>query len=233
MSPYFSYTEAHMVTYQIVLSEAQLQTQSTLSHAGGHPVLPPQLGLPHCGLCDTPMTFFFQLQFPATHPWHPWVMAFFQCTHCWSDDYCVPKAFYGKDVVVPEGHLDAYQKNFRVVVFEATEPVEIRLDHEAILQYQPLTLEKSKRKSRTPRIGGEPNWFIQDETPASYMGQPFTFLMQTGEDWTFRSVPDAPRQKTMMGYRREGHYMIFSGLPLYFYGCVVEDRPKVYVFNQK
>ncbi|WP_407539334.1 hypothetical protein Q0M94_14355 [Deinococcus radiomollis] len=83
-----------------------------------------------------------------------------------------------------------------------------------------------------------PVWtWYGEETPVSYNGQPFIFLLQITDDWNFTTAEGAPEQYCypFLGdsYPHPGMYQLFSGLPLFFFGVVEGGRYQVYVINQK
>lgn len=223
-----------MISYELKTSEGvQQQDPSSLSYVGGYPTLPSHLDLPSCQFCLSPLTFFFQTEFKGIESWSDYLMAFFHCTKCFKAGFSVPKAFYKKDIAIPDMHLLDYQKNFRIILFSKRENLVIRNDYKRIISYQSIEFVKTKNRNKKTRIGGIPYWRIQDETPSSYMGSSFEFLMQIDDDWEFPSLAGSPKQQTIIGPSSDSNYYIFSGLPFYMFGCFVEGEPFIYMFNQK
>jgi len=215
----------------------EIQIDSELSFVGGCPNIPGGVPLPDCDFCEDRMTFFFQIAFPQDHEWTGKVMCFFACTSCEPLEYGTPPS--PPDVRnPPDGFLDTYQKNFRVLVHD-TVSHELRTDLKPRIEYERLVFRPSRKtKVASTHIGGKPIWtWYGDETPISYQQQPFIFLLQILDDWNFNRAADAPEQYCypFLGnpYPHPGIYQIFSGLPLYLFGTVHEGKHQVYVINQK
>jgi hypothetical protein len=230
-----------MPAYEVKRIAVEQQDSTNLSFAGGLPLMPPSIKLPTCMLCGDQQTFFFQVAFPKDHDWAGKVMAVFAGTTSGDRDYPTPSA-HGPDnsIDIPDGHLDNAQTNYRLIVFSALDKLELRQDYTPVLKYTKLQLKPSKReRAKTTRVGGTPYWHIQDDTPRSYMGSRFTFLMQIEYDWMFEKLDSAPRQAEYAwfpsdpNFRTDDLYCLFSGLPLYFFGTLDLPEPKVYLLNQK
>ncbi len=229
-----------MPVYELVRLPVDSQDQKSLTHIGGYPNLPEHLQLPKCKLCGAPMTFFFQVQFPEKHEWKGKVMAIFACTSCADDNFSLMPP-NGRHLGLPDYFLNDYEKRFCILVFEQGEISQMRIDYIRVLKHEKLDLQALRNSStNTTRIGGRPNWRILDDSPKEYMGSRFTFLMQMFSDnweWEFNKLPEAPQQAMGFGfgkpYRTDGKYELFYGLPLYFFGTLDLEQPKVYVLNQK
>jgi hypothetical protein len=118
-----------------------LQSDDDLSHIGGLPNLPADVPLPSCGLCGANMTFFFQVQFPAKHAWAGRVMAIFACTSCSDLDHGTPPMAPDLEHL-PDGFLDGYEKNFKILAFESiatTQRTEYTSTHKDSRQNQRLS----------------------------------------------------------------------------------------------
>ncbi|NJK45680.1 MAG: hypothetical protein HC933_16710, partial [Pleurocapsa sp. SU_196_0] len=128
---------------------------------------------------------------------------------------------------------------FKIFAFDASS-TKRRTDYTPVLRFERLSLQPLKSASaRVTKVGGLPNWRISNDFPKSYMGGEFAFLMQiwSGLDFEFEKLEDAPPQAQYPWagdpYRLDGRYSLFSGLPLYFFGTVDLESPRVYVLNQK
>lgn len=228
--------------YELIRHPSDAQDETSLSHIGGLPNLPQRFDLPTCELCHAEMTFFFQVKFPEKHDWAEKIMAIFACTSCVSWDYmCPPMPPGGRHLGLPDHFLEEYEKTFRTIVFESSENSLRRKEYLPILKYEYLELRSLQATaSWVTRIGGKPNWRISNDSPKEYMGSRFTFLMQIFNDkfdWEFEKLPDAPQQAQypFLGdpYRTDDKYALFGGVPLYFFGTLDLEIPKVYVLNQK
>lgn len=72
-----------MCAYQLKSIQNVIQVSEDMIFKGGFPNIPEYLKLPNCPLCNTEMTFFFQVAFPEKHIWYEKVMAVFHCTSCY------------------------------------------------------------------------------------------------------------------------------------------------------
>jgi uncharacterized protein YwqG len=225
-----------MIVHEITREPLENQPLESVSHIGGYPNIPKSIDLPKCQLCDAKMTFFFQLKFPKKHEWQDKIIAVFSCTSCDPKGVIVPVSPNFQKI--PDFFLDEYEKNFKVFVIQPTDKLELRKDYVPILKYEKLSLERPKGKYYTAKIGGKPNWRISDDFPRDYMGSAFAFLFQIS-DWEFDKYDHAPRQAEYpyftfsTGFREDGKYALFLGAPLYFFGTLELETPKVYVLNQK
>jgi hypothetical protein len=190
------------------------------------------------------MTFFFQIAFPKQHIWEGKVIAVFQCTsyHQGSNDW--PRFVLAEDhLIIPDNELDSYQTNFRVFVFDSSEAVVERNNAKRVLKFERIEFEKVPSATKTRKAGGTPNWSKNrwdGKSPTelykqiTYMGGGITFLMQTGNDWTFTRLSDAPPQ--FEHYKedqpRYNHYSLFYGPYLYFSGTISRqvEPPQVLVY---
>jgi hypothetical protein len=231
-----------MPAYAIVRDPTAEQPDGSPMHLGGQPCMPSDIALPACQLCGARMTFSFQVVFPNKHPWAGHAMAVFACTSC-SDLQHVMPPMSPNLKHLPGDFLETYEKNFKIFAFDPAHAVR-RTDYEPVLQFERVTLEPLKSAStRATKVGGTPNWRISNDFPSTYMGREFGFLMQIwsgqGDDFEFAFTKreDAPfqAQYPWMGdpWRRDGKYTLFSGVPLYFFGTMSLEPPRVYVLNQK
>jgi hypothetical protein len=180
------------------------------------------------------MTFFFQVTFPKKHVWEGKTMAFFHCTTYRDTDNYWPKTYYtrGQDNYpnIPDEFLDTYQTNFRIYVFDTSEPVIQRNEAKRVLEFERLGFEKINPRVKyhnTTKVGGIPAWGANildgaDEIykEVTYMGAGFDFLMQVERDWSFTRLPSTPPQ---FDYYKEGSpiyhmYHPFMGPKMYFLG---------------
>jgi len=202
--------------------------------------LPVGADLPRCQLCGANQTFFFQVAFPSGHPWEGMTMGVFACTSCATEDSSIPQMLDGPllNAIIPDGFLDAYQKNFHLHVFDSTLGVK-RLDYVEKIKYAPLELIASTSSSiDDSRVGGSPVWLLEDESPRSYAGKAeMQFLLQISSDTKFDLLDSAPGQMEI-GLRGlpesspNRYYQLFNGNFLYFFGAEIDGRHFVYVLTQ-
>jgi hypothetical protein len=199
---------------------------------GGRPFLSRSAEIPTCAICSARMCFCFQVALPVGHRWQHSVLAMFQCISCCSEDTLIPEMLSGplKGVEIPQGFLARYQTNFRIVIGDAT-TAELRSDYRPLIANIPL--------SPSPwRIGAEPQWLIDDETPGSYgsFKEPI-FLFQVPHGMTFPRLSGAPAQMTLdltgqaVAADRD-YYELFLGNAAYFFGFGTPAAERVYVVTQ-
>jgi hypothetical protein len=229
-----------MPAYELLRTPHIKHEPTSLSHIGGYPNLPANILLPTCKFCDAPMTFFFQLEFPKKHDWFGKIMAVFACTSCTRDKGNHLPAVSSNFKQIPDGFLNDYQDSFKIFVINKEGDNVIRTDYTPKISPERVSLQSlNGRNPKITRIGGQPNWRISNDFPEQYMGSRFTFLMQIWDDWGFKKLPDAPPQAIFSflnpskKFRNDDSYFLFLGLPLYFFGTLDLEQPKVYVLNQK
>lgn len=217
-----------------------MQVSEDNSFIGGKPKLPLDIDIPVCDFCGEEQTFFFQVAFPQDHFWEGKSMAMFSCTSCAHKGYLIPEMLPGhlSGVDIPEHFLDKYQKNFRIFVFESSTS-KVREDYKEKIAYRKLSLVENKDVDiHENKIGGAPNWLLEDESPNTYRTEyKMEFLMQIVEDYEFETVPGVPHQM-WIGYDGKpkpspnSFYELFLANNIYFFGTVGLQTPKVYVITQ-
>ena len=216
------------------------QTANDLLFIGGRPRLPAELELPVCRLCGAPLTFFFQTAFPERHAWQSHSIAVFACSSCADERYLIPEMLGGTlaGADIPEGFLTDYERNFRIIPFRTQDGIP-RADYEPKITFvRLLALPAPKPNAKGSKMGGSPNWLLDDETPASYASSvPMTFLMQLTDPIRFELEDDAPPQ-TRIGLRgkpepsRHRYYELFLGNRIYLFGTAAGSEPLVYALTQ-
>lgn len=217
-----------------------LQTPEVRSFIGGKPVLPLDVDIPRCCICGKEQSFFFQVAFPGGHPWAGLTVAAFMCTACSDETNLIPEMLKGPllAVDIPADFLNSYQKNFRFVVFKSTMG-EVKNDYLTKVCYKPLLL-KPLHRSNTPgdKVGGEPTWILDDETPGSYAGKyDMAFLMQLSPGKKFYIESSAPPQMELglTGKPQpspNNYYQLFNGNGLFMFGVCGYADPLVYALTQ-
>lgn len=202
------------------------------SHIGGRPFMDVGTEVPSCTICSTRMCFFFQILMPADHRWSDSVVAVFHCVNCCSEESLIPEMLSDplKGAAIPQGFLKRYQSNFRIVVADRTNG-EYRREYDPMIQSSPID-------SSLWRVGGEPEWVLDDETPASYGAHlDPVFLFQVPSGMLFPTCATAPPQKTLdlesrMVDADGGNYELFLGNMLYLFGFGAPASDHVYVVTQ-
>lgn len=207
---------------------------------GGSPLLPPELEIPCCFLCGSPMAFFFQVQFPPQHVWSGSTLAVFACISCADEDWLIPEMLTGalSGASIPEGFLEDYQRNFRFLVFDGHSAV-LREDYSQKVAFRRLELApKGAIEDGSSKVGGEPTWLLEDEAPSNYAGRvPMGFLLQLEPGLAFETVPGAPVQMTLGLDGRatladRSSYELFLGNALYLFGTDDASLRLVYAVTQ-
>lgn len=216
------------------------QEVSDNSFLGGTPKLPPGTELPVCSLCGHELSFLFQIAFPEGHIWSGKTLALFFCLDCFGHEYCIPELPKGplKQAHLPEGFLDQYQRNFRVLVFDTVEgePFDGCCPR---VPFQRLEWVPSSRNDKDVpfTLGGRPVWVMhQDERPSDYAGRPLALLFQIAEGFRFPKLEDAPPQANAFsptGKSPFPWYDLFARDQIYFWGTADRGEPKVYISVQR
>jgi len=207
------------------------------SFLGGTPALPEGVELPTCSLCGSRLTFFFQLAFPDDHVWRRNSLAVFACTSCADESYFIPEMLSGPlhHADIPSGFLEAYQRNFRFVVFP-TDDARPTPDYAPAVLFKRLSLVNDK-KAHGSKVGGAPDWILEDESPGTYAGAvPLTFLLQLEQGLAFETVDGAENQMTLgldgkPKRARSRDYDLFLRNALYLFGTVGNEK-LVYAITQ-
>jgi len=214
------------------------QAEVHTSFTGGRPALPASESVPACKLCGTEQVFFLQVAFPAG-PWAGRSLAVFACVACASEEHLIPEMLTDRlrGIDIPGGFLEAYQRNFRFLVFP-TDTAQVRKEYQPKVKFFSFLLVSAEDPT-TPgnKIGGEPNWLLENEAPGSYAGSYSpVFLLQLEQGLEFETVEGAPRQ-IELGLdgkpkpTRRSTYELFLANALYLFGFEA-DHPFVYAITQ-
>lgn len=216
------------------------QQEADTSFLGGQPRLPAETDIPNCGLCGAQQTFFFQAAFPSEYAWAGLSLAVFACTSCAHQGYFIPAMLkgplYGADI--PEGFLPSYQMNFRLLVFETTAAC-VRREYVEKVRFKRWELKPtSNPRSPGNKIGGDPNWILDDESPATYRSSvPMTFLLQIKRGVRFDILEGAPQQAEVHFFDLElppkPYYNLFVSNAIYFFGTQDPSERLVYAITQR
>ncbi len=216
------------------------QTPEMDSFVGGTPKLPAGTKPPVCSLCGKEESFLFQVAFPAGHPWAGRSLALFFCLDCFGHKYCIPEmpphtTLAGAEI--PEGFLDRYQRNFRVLVFDTADGVPME-GFQRRAAFREIVWTKERQSASADFLaGGKPVWIMgQDETPGLYAGEhPFQLLLQLREDFRFPREEGAPAQYSPFAPGNLSPfpwYDLFARDRIYFWGTEAGGEPKVYISVQ-
>lgn len=206
---------------------------------GGRPHLPKMVAIPRCQLCNSEQTFFFQVTFPENHDWFDLTLSVFFCTACASEDHLIPEMISGplNGTDIPKAFMADYQKNFSLLVFKASSAEE-RVDYSPRVRFRPIDFIQHSSEPVFGRVGGEPQWLTEDESPRSCDGnREMCFLMQLSEGFVFDIEESAPPQIELGLDGRpqmspERGYRLFNSNAIYFFGVKDKYAPLVYVFTQ-
>lgn len=206
---------------------------------GGRARLPPAMALPTCRLCGARLTLFFQVAFPPGHAWEGLSLATFACTACEHDEHLIPELLEApKGADVPSRFLRSSQKNFRFLVFPTTQATALRTDERPGVRFAQWELVRARSPRQLgSKVGGVPNWLLEDESPGRCDGRwPMTFLLQLEEELRFPRAPGtpAPVRRNLVGdvLPPRSHYELFLGNRVYLFGTVGRRVPLVYAITQ-
>jgi hypothetical protein len=226
--------------YHFKLDTHARQTGREDSFIGGMPKLPSCESIPRCTLCGREQVFFFQLAFPERTTWSGLTLAVFSCMDCSDENYLIPRMLTGPllGVDIPEGFLDSYQTNFRFLIFR-TASAHPHVLYQERVSFRPISLVWSDSLDREDnKVGGVPNWLLEDESPGSYAGKaPMGFLLQILEGFQFEMKSGALPQMELAldGTPRRSslpYYLLFNGNRIFLFGTELPGEPMVYAITQ-
>ena len=226
-------------TGHLLESESAVQSADDRSFIGGRPRIPRGIPLPDCARCGERLTFFWQLAFPPGHAWQGRQLALFACTTSYHDADVIPEMLEGelRGADVPPAMIDRYQTNFRLIVSPVDDGA-LRDDYEPRVAFRRWRLVPSSDPAEPrSKVGGEPAWILDDESPRTFDGTiDALFLLQLEEELRYDRLPAAPPQMipTLFDGVQPSHepsYTLFAGNGLYFFGSAT-GRPLVYVLPQ-
>jgi hypothetical protein len=222
------------------IANAGLQKEGHTSFIGGKPLLPQGVSVPECKLCGAKQSFFFQVAFPDAHAWSGLTMSVFSCTSCADEDHLIPRMLNVPlhDADIPESFLTEYQDNFRFLVFES-KLGKIKHDYAEKVKFKPLHLRLvDDPRAGGNKVGGMPNWILEDEAPRSYAAKyEMYFIMQLEAGSLFDILESAPSQMEI-GLRGSPEpspsrsYQLFNGNQIFMFGVRDHKNPLVYVLTQ-
>lgn len=220
--------------------DVTIQSELDDSFIGGRPKLPINEDIPLCQLCGAKQSFFFQVAIPSGELWGGLSVALFACTSCEDRDHMIPQLLPGplRDVTIPDGFLEKYQINFRILVFDTAKSI-VNRSYEERVRFQRLNLVPTPSSDLDlNKLGGTPNWILDDETPGKYGGSiPMFFLLQLMENFEFDILQHAPRQVVvgldgLQHKSKHTHYELFVGNKLFFFGTSSTTCRFVYILPQ-
>ena len=226
------------------------------SFLGGRPKLPPGIELPTCLNCGALQTFFLQVAFPEGQAWVGHSLAVFGCVACEDRVYpfpavnylTFPSVFESRDTGdllpnedIPDGTLDAYQRTGRFLVFPTGTSV-VRSDYAERVCYRSIRFQPfsdvGARPTSKSKLGGDPGWVNTPCPPGNYLGEPLEFLMQWKGDFEFNRLPGSPASYNPFAedypdtMENIGHYNLFYGIQLFFWGNRAGGRHHIYMRGQ-
>ena len=210
------------------------------SFIGGIPKLPLGTANPVCSLCGHEMSFMFQIAFPEGHFWAGKTLALFFCLDCPGGEFCIPEMPQGESlyhVEIPEGFLDSYQRNFKVLVFDTKDGMPCS-DYSERVAFRKINLVSEEKNSKEAEftVGGRPIWLMGRETPGNYASnQKLKLLFQIREDFKFPKLEEAAPQADEFSKTKLSAYPwydLFVRNRIYFWGTDPKKDPKVYISVQ-
>jgi hypothetical protein len=194
----------------------------TNSYIGGNPVLPSGVDSPK-SKCDIPLTFFFTIEFPATHALSGYTLSFFSATDEFDENLTIPEMLSTnlKNAIIPNGFLRTYQKLFKTYLFKTETAQTLNTASRIKLQY--LEFSTQENGEIFGWAGLPQKWILEDEAPSTYEGESLDFLLQVKRDQTFDITDTAPPQKEFNIFggekdRKKRNYFFFNQNETYFFG---------------
>jgi hypothetical protein len=208
------------------------------SYIGGKPSLPPRVKVPVCGLCGQDQTFMFQVAFPSGAEWNGRTLSCFSCTRCADRRFLIPVMLEDqrRGFNIPAQFLKSYGINFTFLVFPTDKAV-IAHDYTEQVSFSALQMKRGSKPGDFGKIGGVPDWILEDESPATYNSKiPMLFLLELKPSLLFPMAEGAlPQVKlNLFGHpapSRLDHYKLFLGNAIYFFGTS-RGKPIVYAVTQ-
>jgi hypothetical protein len=193
------------------------QPEDADTFQGGYPKLPEGTTRPTCSKCQADLTFFFQVAFPATHPWR---------------EHSIEGQLAAAEI--PDDFLGRYATNFRTIVFE-TKAGRVQRLYPARVQFAML-VPCERPKTALAQVGGNPVWVLENESPIKVAGSSAAFLFQLRQGLEFQTVDGAPPQMDValdgsLQPRSPGKYQLFLANEVYFFGPT-EPNSLVYILTQ-
>lgn len=158
-----------------------------LSFIGGKPRLPAGRNIPTCRLCGAIQTFFFQIAMPEAACWAGSTIAVFHCTKCVDENHLIPHMVDSGRIGanIPDGFLEEYQRNFSFEVFPTSSGKVVDQYKESI-RFSEIRLVEGNALGSFGKIGGAPDWLLEDERPATYGKTiPMDFILQVIPDFHY------------------------------------------------
>jgi hypothetical protein len=207
------------------------------SFVGGKPHLPEEQSIPTCELCGNSQSFMFQVAFPLDEIWGGRSIAVFFCVHCADEDFLVPEMLpdHLHECLIPDGFLTSYQRNFAFLVFPTAEAMIVR-NYEEQVAFRAIEFVENRADAEFGKIGGSPEWELENEAPASYGAVAMEFLLQLTQGLEFDRIPGTRPQVDLDLSGRPVHsprdcYQLFLGNAVYLFGTA-SGEPLVYAITQ-
>lgn len=215
------------------------QTEASVNHIGGFPMLAPDEPAPTCGQCDAAMSFLIQVTPGNDHIWAGRTLALFECTACPDD---TPNRFLApgssdrsweearqQGIVVTEDFLAGNRQHHRVIVSDLAVAT-MRQDIPERVVHQRLEPREVAEPYLGLKVGGVPSWtdnnVIFEEATFGQAG--VVFLFQIPARRTFRRLPSAPPQQYLPDLW-DDDYFLFGGAPAFCFGTIDRQEPAAFL----
>jgi hypothetical protein len=208
------------------------------SYIGGKPSLPMGTTLPVCKLCGHTETFMFQVAFPSEAAWGGRTLSCFACMRCADERFLIPEMLddHRQGCDIPAGFLMSYQRNFAFLAFP-TSDARIVKNYDEQVAFVSLELQRGSDSGGFGRIGGAPNWVLEDEGPATYGSKiPMVFVLELMAGIHFSNVDGALPQMEIDIFGNPSpsplqYYQLFLGNATFLFGTS-SGVPLVYAITQ-
>lgn len=230
--------DSQILNFMLNLSKRSEPQDGQQSYIGGRPSLPPGTTLPVCRLCGQPQTFMFQVAFPSEADWSGKTLSCFACMRCADERFLIPEMLddHCQGCNIPASFLTSYERNFAFLAFP-TDDARIVEDYDEQVAFFALEGESDSASGVFGKIGGVPNWVLDDESPATYNSTtPMVFLLELMPGIQFTKVEGALPQTELDIFGSPSpspleYYQLFLGNAIYLFGTSVGDS-LVYAVTQ-
>jgi len=137
---------------------------------------------------------------------------------------------------IPGGFLARYQRNFAFIIFP-TDRGQIVSGYDESILFSEIELEEGDAIGSFGKLGGTPDWVLENESPATYGGShQMKFLLEVSPNFQFKMTANADPQIELgiMGDPEPSpldYYQLFIGNALYLFGTNSGDQA-VYAITQ-
>ena len=165
-------------------------------------------------------------------------MSCFACMKCADERFVIPEMLddHRQGCNIPADFLASYERNFAFLAFP-TDDARIVDNYDEEVAFFALEVESGSTSGDFGKIGGVPNWVLDDESPATCDSTiPMVFLLELMPGIQFTKVEGALPQTELDIFGSPSpspleYYQLFLGNAIYLFGTSVDDS-LVYAVTQ-